>query len=178
MHECAPSATLVEAMASQPSKDGVNVSKPSKRIRWATQRVGKTGGEWKRKCIMRRLSLRNASTEKKRASDNSASMTTPPSQADGVTTESPDEAVGEARRLFFNMHLPKDASDENGKPLVHFPRNKIRTAKYTPLTFIPKNLWYQFHNIANVYFFFLIVLGVSSQMLSRRHKVAYHIAVF
>jgi phospholipid-translocating ATPase len=33
------------------------------------------------------------------------------------------------------------------------------------LSFIPKNLWYQFHNIANVYFLFLIILNVSKRFL-------------
>ena len=66
------------------------------------------------------------------------------------------------RKLFFNIPLPADAVDEDGLPIKHFRRNKIRTAKYTPLSFIPKNLWYQFHNIANIYFLFLIILGVSA----------------
>lgn len=30
--------------------------------------------------------------------------------------------------------------------------NFIRTSKYTPLTFLPLNLWYQFHLFANIYF--------------------------
>ena len=65
------------------------------------------------------------------------------------------------RTIYFNMALPLEAVDENGHPLKHYRRNKIRTAKYTPLSFIPKNLWYQFHNIANMYFLFLIILAVS-----------------
>ncbi|KAF4660358.1 hypothetical protein FOL47_007192 [Perkinsus chesapeaki] len=31
-------------------------------------------------------------------------------------------------------------------------KNFIRTSKYTPLTFLPLNLWYQFHLFANIYF--------------------------
>lgn len=58
------------------------------------------------------------------------------------------------------MPLPQTERDEEGQPLAHYARNKIRTAKYTPLSFIPKNLWFQFHNIANVYFLFIIILGV------------------
>jgi phospholipid-translocating ATPase len=56
--------------------------------------------------------------------------------------------------------LPQAERDEEGHPLAHYARNKIRTAKYTPLSFIPKNLWLQFHNIANGYFLFIIILGV------------------
>lgn len=39
-----------------------------------------------------------------------------------------------------------------------FVRNKIRTTKYTWLTFIPKNLFEQFSKMANVYFLFIMVL--------------------
>jgi phospholipid-translocating ATPase len=56
--------------------------------------------------------------------------------------------------------LPQTERDDEGHPLAQYARNKIRTAKYTPLSFIPKNLWFQFHNIANVYFLFIIILGV------------------
>lgn len=50
--------------------------------------------------------------------------------------------------------------DEDGRPLATYPRNKIRTAKYTPISFIPKNLWFQFQNVANIYFLFIIIIGV------------------
>ena len=66
------------------------------------------------------------------------------------------------RTVFFNNALPPDAVDESGRPTRHYKRNKIRTAKYTPLSFVPKNLWFQFHNIANIYFLFLIILSVST----------------
>lgn len=49
--------------------------------------------------------------------------------------------------------------DEEGNPIMQYPRNKIRTTKYTPLTFLPKNILFQFHNFANVYFLVLIILG-------------------
>ena len=64
------------------------------------------------------------------------------------------------RRVFVNQPLPEDLLDEDGSPLQSFSRNKIRTAKYTPLIFIPKNLWLQFQNIANVYFLFVTILAV------------------
>lgn len=65
-------------------------------------------------------------------------------------------------RVFFNMDLPNDMKDpETGLPITAYPRNKIRTTKYTPLSFIPKNLFFQFKNIANIYFLFIVILGVS-----------------
>lgn len=39
-----------------------------------------------------------------------------------------------------------------------FADNIIRTAKYTPLTFLPLNLWEQFHRISNVYFLLISIL--------------------
>jgi phospholipid-translocating ATPase len=62
--------------------------------------------------------------------------------------------------------LPQAERDEDGHPLAQYARNKIRTAKYTPLSFIPKNLWLQFHNIANGYFLFIIILGVRNPAMS------------
>lgn len=64
------------------------------------------------------------------------------------------------RRIFINQPLPPDLLDEDGTPLQYFSRNKIRTAKYTPLIFVPKNLWLQFHNIANIYFLFVTILAI------------------
>ncbi|XP_038625040.1 probable phospholipid-transporting ATPase VD [Tachyglossus aculeatus] len=37
--------------------------------------------------------------------------------------------------------------------------NRIRTTKYTPLNFVPRNLFEQFHRAANLYFLFLAVLN-------------------
>ena len=39
-----------------------------------------------------------------------------------------------------------------------FLSNKISTAKYNCLTFLPKNLWEQFHKISNVYFLVIAIL--------------------
>ena len=37
--------------------------------------------------------------------------------------------------------------------------NVVHTTKYTILTFLPKNLWEQFHRFANIYFFMIIILN-------------------
>eukprot|EP00667_Euglena_gracilis_P026202 EG_transcript_31345 len=39
-----------------------------------------------------------------------------------------------------------------------FTDNVIRTAKYTLLTFVPLNLWEQFHRLSNLYFLLIAVL--------------------
>ncbi|PWW78449.1 phospholipid-translocating P-type ATPase [Tuber magnatum] len=64
------------------------------------------------------------------------------------------------RCIFVNEPLPPECLDEDGSPSQWFSRNKIRTAKYTPLIFVPKNLWLQFHNVANVYFLFVTILAI------------------
>ena len=38
-------------------------------------------------------------------------------------------------------------------------RRSIRTTKYTILTFLPRNLFEQFHRLANVYFLFIVILN-------------------
>ncbi|XP_069850049.1 phospholipid-transporting ATPase VB isoform X1 [Dipodomys merriami] len=40
-----------------------------------------------------------------------------------------------------------------------YSSNTIRTTKYTPLTFLPRSLWEQFHRWANLYFLLLVVLN-------------------
>jgi len=147
--------------------EGSSPITPAKRLRWATQyKKGKSGNK-KRLSIMDRLHHRGSQNgEKKRdsggsmAADLNGIREEPEVEQEEV--EESEDADGEGpRTVFFNMPLPADALDEDGHPIKHYRRNKIRTAKYTPLSFIPKNLWFQFHNIANVYFLFLIILAVS-----------------
>ncbi|ODQ59812.1 hypothetical protein WICANDRAFT_30420 [Wickerhamomyces anomalus NRRL Y-366-8] len=68
--------------------------------------------------------------------------------------------VLEPRTVYFNQELPPSEIDQKShRPLKIYDKNEIRTTKYTPFSFIPKNLFFQFQNIANVYFLFLIILG-------------------
>jgi phospholipid-translocating ATPase len=73
--------------------------------------------------------------------------------------DSSNNRANELRSIYYNMPLPQEFVNDNGDPLTVYPRNKIRTTKYTPLTFLPKNLIFQFRNIANIYFLIMIVLG-------------------
>lgn len=129
----------------------------TKRGRWATTRVNGAKARQKRINIMRRLSRSKAEDKKKEAGE-SESIANPGSNDGGEDASSEDSDNG--RRIFFNQPLPPDMQDVHGKPRIQYDRNKIRTARYTPLTFIPKNLYWQFHQIANVFFLFLIILGV------------------
>ena len=64
------------------------------------------------------------------------------------------------RTIFYNYDLPSDMKDSDGHPIIEYPRNKIRTTKYTPLSFLPKNIILQFStNIANCYFLLIVILG-------------------
>ncbi|THX35558.1 phospholipid-translocating P-type ATPase [Aureobasidium pullulans] len=149
-------------MAIQPYQEdneassGPHDTAPAKRLRWATQRVAGSQGGTKRQSILRRLS------HKKRTSDDSAKRESNGTDLESVPegSEASADQSGPGRRVFFNMPLPEDARDEEGHPNTQFVRNKIRTAKYTPISFIPKNLWFQFHNIANIYFLFIIILSI------------------
>jgi phospholipid-translocating ATPase len=146
------------------------VSTPVNRIRWATRREDQEGGARRRRSILRRWHRRKASGDQSRTPINatpntngtantSAAASTKESRSSDDSTQS--APTPENRTVYFNRPLPDEARDENGHPKQHYARNKIRTAKFTPISFIPKDLWYQFHNVANLYFLFIIILGVS-----------------
>lgn len=99
---------------------------------------------------IKRFHKRTASTEEKENHDEALQTSSDPE----TSAQSPP------RTVYVNTPVPEEARDENGRVKQHFGRNKIRTAKYTALSFVPKNLWFQFHNIANVYFLFIIILSV------------------
>ena len=132
----------------------------TKRARWATTRVNSVKARQKRSNIMRRLS-RSKADEKKAEAGGSSSTGSPASQNSDATSEEPEGG----RRIYFNQPLPTDMKDEHGKPNIQYDRNKIRTARYTPLTFIPKNLYWQFHQVANVFFLIMVILGVSTSRM-------------
>lgn len=151
-------------MTVQPYQEDNEVSTPIKRIRWATQRVTGQSGTRKRHSIMDRLHKRTGSVEKKRESGGSDSVdgsNLAPVPEEGEGSEEGDGSGSSPRRIFFNLPLPDDAKDEDGHPAAYFESNKVRTAKYTPISFVPKNLFFQFHNIANIYFLFITILAVS-----------------
>ncbi|XP_049649675.1 phospholipid-transporting ATPase VD isoform X2 [Accipiter gentilis] len=49
--------------------------------------------------------------------------------------------------------------EEYEKVSKQYMNNQIRTTKYTLLNFLPRNLFEQFHRVANLYFLFLVVLN-------------------
>lgn len=131
---------------------------PTKRTRWATRKLTVKSSRLKRLSLGANKHGRNTSEETKTASE--ASETVP---REGTTQGDNDEDGGGVgpRQLYFNLPLPDDLRDEQGNPKQKYARNKIRTSKYTPLSFIPRNLWFQFHNVANIIFLFIDILVVS-----------------
>ena len=156
-------------MAKGDGKGEQGNSKGTNRARWATRKLTVRSGGQKQASILERIQRGASTTEKKRVSAISEAReqgttddddtVTPNEQSDAKSTNSGSD--GNGRTLYFNQPLPPELKDEEGNPLTSYARNKIRTAKYTPLSFIPKNLWFQFHNIANIFFLFLVILVVS-----------------
>lgn len=145
-----------------PTPDEPTPVNATQRARWATRRMTVRSGGSKRKSLIDRMQQKKGASDEKDGGNGrdpaSGNQTTPNNEENA----SDDGNESSTRTLYFNQPLPADMLDEEGLPLYSYPRNKIRTAKYTPLSFIPKNLWFQFHNIANIFFLFLIILVVSS----------------
>lgn len=146
-------------MALSPYAEAGETSNPVKRLRWATQRVTGKKASQKRRSIFQRAAQRKTDAEKKRESGN-----TDPSIQNPEDDDDADDDSQPGRSIYFNLPLPDSARDPEGRPIAQYKRNKIRTAKYTPLSFVPKNLWFQFHNIANIYFLILIILTVRLEL--------------
>ena len=134
-----------------------DVSRPTKRMRWATQRKTGQSAVKKRLSILGRATKPSPYEEKQSVQRDNARISEESPM--GQETQ-PEESTD--RTIWFNLPLPDHAKNEQGLPKAKYSRNKIRTAKYTPLSFVPKNLWFQFHNIANIYFLFIIILGIFS----------------
>ena len=66
------------------------------------------------------------------------------------------------RSLYVNLPLPSNLLNLKGDPIVRYVRNKVRTSKYTIITFLPKNLFEQFRRAANVYFLALVIIQLFS----------------
>ncbi|XP_054829009.1 LOW QUALITY PROTEIN: phospholipid-transporting ATPase VA [Eublepharis macularius] len=59
------------------------------------------------------------------------------------------------RTVYSNLLLPR-SEVVNPRPPAD---NRLKTTKYTALSFLPKNLFEQFHRLANVYFVFIALLN-------------------
>ncbi|XP_036320594.1 probable phospholipid-transporting ATPase VD isoform X2 [Rhagoletis pomonella] len=62
-------------------------------------------------------------------------------------------------RVLVPNHTVPPKTPKRAHPNEDFVGNKIRTTKYTLLSFVPKNLLEQFHRVANLYFIFIVLLN-------------------
>lgn len=62
-------------------------------------------------------------------------------------------------RIVVPNHTVPSKTPKRDHPNGRYGGNKIRTTKYTLLSFLPKNLLEQFHRVANLYFIFIVVLN-------------------
>ena len=58
------------------------------------------------------------------------------------------------KQISYTINYP----DPNFKGIHEYGNNQVKTSKYTPLNFLPFNLFYQLTKIANIYFIILIIL--------------------
>ncbi|XP_034713547.1 probable phospholipid-transporting ATPase VD isoform X1 [Etheostoma cragini] len=85
------------------------------------------------------------------------------SATDGLPTKtsldahSSPQRVSGKRRTVFARHGPHQQDYEAVSK--SYQSNAIRTTKYSLLTFIPMNLFQQFHRAANLYFLFVVLLN-------------------
>lgn len=94
--------------------------------------------------------------------------TTPPSKPKrslserfhDLTTPKPQPLT--RRQIYVNLPLPTHLVKSGREPIIRYVRNKVRTTKYTIITFLPKNLFEQFRRVANVYFLALVILQLFS----------------
>ncbi|CAH6719200.1 phospholipid-transporting ATPase Dnf2p [[Candida] jaroonii] len=124
----------------------------------------RTNSKSNSKANSRTNSRANSRSNSIRGNTNSAiiaSYDTSDEEDEVIEPVDPKDRKHETRTVVVNRQLPSDLLDPiTGKASIIYPRNKIRTTKYTPLSFIPKNLSGQFlNNVANIYFLVLIILG-------------------
>lgn len=167
--------TMSPSTSPEPGPDGKLSKVQTQRARWATRKMTVKSSSTKRLSLLNRMQQHKRTQSEKSATggdgngapfedrDPHHNDDENDNQDAGTDEESSDDDEDSSRMLYFNIPLPDDML-EDGSPIHTFPRNKIRTAKYTPLSFIPKNLWFQFHNVANIFFLFLVILVVCSQM--------------
>ncbi|NXP08328.1 AT10A ATPase, partial [Thinocorus orbignyianus] len=61
------------------------------------------------------------------------------------------------RLVRSSLLLPEAEAEKSKRTLL--ASNRLKTTKYTALSFLPKNLFEQFHRLANVYFVFIALLN-------------------
>lgn len=74
-----------------------------------------------------------------------------------------EEASRSSKENSYRLVVPKHALNAEylqDEHLKHHRNNAIKTTKYTFWSFLPKNLFEQFHRFANIYFLFIVILNL------------------
>lgn len=72
---------------------------------------------------------------------------------------SPRSEQEERYRIVVPNHTVPPKTPRKEHPNGNRSDNKVRTTKYTLLSFLPRNLLEQFHRVANLYFIFIVLLN-------------------
>ncbi|XP_052793308.1 phospholipid-transporting ATPase VB-like isoform X2 [Mya arenaria] len=75
-------------------------------------------------------------------------------------------------RLVVPNHTLEESVKSPGHPNRDFASNGIKTTKYSLITFLPKNLFEQFHRFANLYFLFVVALNWVPQVQAFGKEIA------
>ncbi|XP_062838289.1 phospholipid-transporting ATPase VD [Anolis carolinensis] len=75
---------------------------------------------------------------------------------EGVSFQQPTKKIPKRRIVIPSLQSFKDEYEKVSK---YYMSNRIRTTKYRLWTFIPRNLYEQFHRAANLYFLFIVLLN-------------------
>lgn len=69
------------------------------------------------------------------------------------------DELEDRKRIVVPNHTVPPETPRKKHPNGRRPNNKVRTTKYTLLSFLPRNLLEQFHRVANLYFIFIVLLN-------------------
>lgn len=79
---------------------------------------------------------------------------------------------GPKYRLVVPNHTVEESVKSPSHPNRNFRSNRIKTTKYSVITFLPKNLFEQFHRFANLYFLFVVALNWVPQVQAFGKEIA------
>ncbi|XP_034051508.1 probable phospholipid-transporting ATPase VD [Thalassophryne amazonica] len=89
--------------------------------------------------------------------DTGRGLYSPPDSKHSLDPQLSGHSVSKKRRTVFPQYGPHQQDHQTMSKA--YKGNAIRTTKYSLLTFIPLNLFQQFHRAANLYFLFLVLLN-------------------
>ena len=61
----------------------------------------------------------------------------------------------------YHVRRTIHTNDAKANSTLRYPPNYISTTRYNVITFLPKNLWEQFHRVANIFFVVTMILSVT-----------------